>query len=273
MGSIIVPVIGAIASWFTYYAFGVPWWAGALSIPLIMILSVIGIHATALTSVTPVGALSKITQLSFSVVAPGQAITNLMAAGITAEAISNASNLVTDIKPGYMLGAKPRQTAWAHVFGIFAGSLVAVPVWYSMVNSTFTEFGTKKFPMPSAKVWQSIAELLANGFDALHYTATYALVIGLVLGVVVEITQKATKGRVPFSAMGFGLAFVMPFTNSLSMFLGCFTFWCIAKFAKQGSWLHRVVVSNQATIAGGCVAGGGIITVIILFAKKFAGIG
>ncbi|KKU13194.1 MAG: hypothetical protein UX20_C0029G0019 [Candidatus Magasanikbacteria bacterium GW2011_GWC2_45_8] len=64
MGSIIVPVIGAIASWFTYYAFGVPWWAGALSIPLIMILSVIGIHATALTSVTPVGALSKITQLS-----------------------------------------------------------------------------------------------------------------------------------------------------------------------------------------------------------------
>ncbi|MBI5230272.1 MAG: OPT/YSL family transporter [Candidatus Magasanikbacteria bacterium] len=267
-----IPVVGTIAAWYTYYAFGVPWWAGALSIPLIVILSVIGIHATALTSITPVGALAKIPQLAFSVVSPGQAVTNLMAAAITAEAVNNASSLVTDIKPGYMLGAKPRQQAWAHVLGIFAGALVAVPIWYTMTDGTFTEFGTDKFPMPSAKVWKSIAELLANGFSALHPTAVYALVIGLGLGVMVEVLQKATKGRVPFSAMGFGLAFVMPFTNSLSMFLGCFTFWCIAKIAKKGGRLDRIVVKNQETIAGGGVAGGGIMSVAIILIKKLAGI-
>ena len=32
-------------------------------------------------------------------------------AGMTAEVASNAGNLLSDIKPGYMLGAKPRQQA------------------------------------------------------------------------------------------------------------------------------------------------------------------
>ena len=45
-----------------------------------------------------------------------------MTAGITAEVASNASNLLMDIKPGYMLGAKPRQQAIGHVLGIFAGA-------------------------------------------------------------------------------------------------------------------------------------------------------
>ena len=48
---------------------------------------------------------------------------NLIPAGMTSEIASNAANLLSDIKPGYMLGAKPRQQAIGHVIGIFAGSL------------------------------------------------------------------------------------------------------------------------------------------------------
>jgi hypothetical protein len=46
---------------------------------------------------------------------------NLIPAGMTAEIASNAANLLSDIKPGYMLGAKPRQQAIGHVIGIFRG--------------------------------------------------------------------------------------------------------------------------------------------------------
>jgi len=49
-----------------------------------------------------------------------------MTAGITGEVASNASNLLMDIKPGYMLGGKPRQQAIGHVIGIFAGSLAVI---------------------------------------------------------------------------------------------------------------------------------------------------
>ena len=50
-----------------------------------------------------------VTQLFYGIVAPGNKTTNLATASLTAEVVSNASNLLMDIKPGYMLGAKPRQ--------------------------------------------------------------------------------------------------------------------------------------------------------------------
>ena len=34
---------------------------------------------------------------------------------------SNAANLLSDIKPGYMLGGKPRHQAMGHVIGLVAG--------------------------------------------------------------------------------------------------------------------------------------------------------
>ena len=44
--------------------------------------------------------------------------TNLMTGVMCVEVASNASNLLMDIKPGYMLGAKPRQQAIGHVIGM-----------------------------------------------------------------------------------------------------------------------------------------------------------
>ena len=54
--------------------------------------------------------------------APGNIKTNIMTAGITGEVASSAANLLMDIKPGYMLGGKPRHQALGHALGIFAGT-------------------------------------------------------------------------------------------------------------------------------------------------------
>ena len=53
-----------------------------------------------------------------------------MTASITGEVASHSANLLQDIKPGYMLGAKPRQQAVGHVLGVIAGAVLSVPVFY-----------------------------------------------------------------------------------------------------------------------------------------------
>jgi len=57
------------------------------------------------------------------------------AGSMTAEVVSNSSNLLMDIKPGYMLGAKPRQQIIGHIIGIFAGSFASVPLFFLLFTS------------------------------------------------------------------------------------------------------------------------------------------
>ena len=116
-----IPIVGACGVWMAHAWFDVHWLLGAASIPLIMVLALIAASSTALTGITPSSSLSKIPQFVFGAIDPRTPAPNLMTAVMSAEVASNASNLLMDIKPGYMLGAKPRQQAIGHVIGIFAG--------------------------------------------------------------------------------------------------------------------------------------------------------
>src|SRR6185295_16070350 len=96
-----VPVIGAIGVWMAHEWFDVKWHFGAMAIPLIIVLTLIAANATALTSITPTGSMSKITQLTFGGLDRAEALktgatpnaaVNLMTACMTTEVASNASN-------------------------------------------------------------------------------------------------------------------------------------------------------------------------------------
>src|SRR5260370_5894726 len=110
--------------------FGVAAWVSVLAIVLVFFFCLIAINSTGMTSITPIGPMGKLTQLTFGALAPGNKEVNLMTAGITGEVASHSANLLQDIKPGYMLGAKPRQQAAAHVLSGIAGALVSVPFFY-----------------------------------------------------------------------------------------------------------------------------------------------
>ena len=133
-----VPVFGAIGVWMLHAWFAVNWVLGALAIPLILVLALIAASSTALTGITPSGSLSKIPQFTFGALDARTPAPNLMTAVMSSEVASNASNLLMDIKPGYMLGAKPRQQAIGHVIGIVAGALAATPLFFVL-------FGLKGF--------------------------------------------------------------------------------------------------------------------------------
>ena len=219
----------------------------------------IAVNSTGLTSITPGGAIAKMTQLTFSVVARGNTATNIMTAGITSDVTLSASNLLMDIKPGYMLGAKPRQQAVGHVLGIFAGALVAVPIFYAFFHGNISIFTSEQMPMPGAQIWKSVAELLTHGFSTLHYTARIAMAIGAVLGLVIEIINQRSRGRFPLSGVALGLGFVLRFSDVLAMAIGASVFWLAARRSRRADSLtHRVFVDNQETLSAGIIAGGSI---------------
>lgn len=266
-----IPVMGAIIVYLAHHFFDVSLWMGALAVPMIFIFTLIAVNSTALTSITPTGALGKLTQLTYGVLAPGNISTNLMTAGITAEVASNASNLLMDIKPGYMLGAKPRQQAIGHVLGIIAGALVGVPVFYLVfMQQGPAQMASDTYPFPAASVWRAVAEMLTKGLANLEVSARWAALFGAIVGLVLELIRVATKGRFWLSGVGVGLATVIPFNNCLAMFLGALFFWAAESwFKNKNSAGNRVLVQNQEPICAGIIAGGAIMGIAVILLENF----
>ncbi|MGA4578851.1 OPT family oligopeptide transporter [Limisphaera sp. VF-2] len=266
-----IPLAGFAVVWIGHAYFDVKWWLGALAIPLVFVFTLIAVNSTALTSITPTGAMGKLTQLTYGLLDPGNIKSNLMTAGITAEVASNASNLLMDIKPGYMLGAKPRQQAIGHVLGILAGALVSVPVFYWVfLRGGPSELVQEQYPMPAATIWKAVAEALTQGLSQLPVSARWAALVGGVLGLVLEGVRLITKGRFWLSPVGLGLATVIPFNTCLAMFLGAFVFWLAERWIRrETSPAHRLIVQNQEPICGGVIAGGALMGIAVILLENF----
>jgi OPT family oligopeptide transporter len=275
-----VPVLSLLAAFMAKWYFGVNPWICLAGLPLAFILALVAASSTALTGTTPVGATSKVTQLFYGVIAPGNTPTNLATASLTAETVSNASNLLMDIKPGYMLGAKPRQQAVGHIIGILAGSLASVPLFFilfiygnkdidiSTAETTAATIGNlqgDQFPMPAASIWKAVAEALTNGLGGLHPSVLYAVVIGGVLGLCLEMGRIFTKGKMPLSPIAIGLAFVISFEYIFAMAGGAILFWILGvgrKSKKSEDETPSLIVDNHEPICAGIIAGAALMGIL-----------
>jgi uncharacterized oligopeptide transporter (OPT) family protein len=241
----------------------VPWLLSFISLPLIFVLTIICANSMALTSWTPTGALSKITQFSMGAIDRTNPASNLIPATMTSEVANNASNLLSDIKPGYMLGAKPRQQAIGHVIGIFAGSLACVPLFFLLfvppdangVRSTATII-SDQFAMPGALQWKGVAELITKGLSNLQASAIVAMAVAALSAVAMEVARIVTKGRFPLSAVSVGLGVVLPPESTLAMFVGALIFWIMKlRNPEPGTKGHEVWVEGMEPICAGLISG------------------
>jgi OPT family oligopeptide transporter len=258
-----VPVFSLLGAWVTHLFFGVPLLLALVSLPLIFVLTIICTNSMALTSWTPTSALSKITQFTMGAIDRSNPASNLLPAGMTAEIASNAANLLSDIKPGYMLGGKPRHQVWGHVIGIFAGVLACVPLYFllflpadaSGVRSTATII-SEQFAMPSALQWKGVAELIAKGVKDLPASAIVSMVVAAIAAVAIELLRIVTKGRFPLSAVAIGLGVVLPPEAVLAMFAGALLFWAMGlRHKTPGSRGHRIWVEGCEPICAGLISG------------------
>ena len=238
--------------------FHIHWWMGLIAVLATFPLVVVAARATGETDITPVGPLSKITQLTFGAIAPGNVPTNLMTANVTAGATSSAGDLLTDLKSGYLLGANPRQQFFAQFFGVLAGALVVVPVFFILIPDP-AMLGTEKWPAPAALVWRGVAELLAKGPGALPVSARFGLVIGASLGIlltVLEVTLPKYKKFIP-SPTGLGIAFTINGFNTISMFIGA------VLALGFSAWKPKAAEQYTIPVASGIIAGESLMGVAI----------
>ena len=108
VGGQIVGLVGL--AWLGHVILEMPYWQTAVAVLLSFALALVACRVTGETDTTPVGAMGKITQLTFGVLSPGNTNVNLMSANVTAAAASSSADLLTDLKSGYLLGAHPPQT-------------------------------------------------------------------------------------------------------------------------------------------------------------------
>ncbi|MDN3920398.1 OPT family oligopeptide transporter [Roseateles violae] len=258
-----VPVMSVLGAWITHAFFGVPFHLAIVSLPLIFLLTVICTNSMALTSWTPTGSLSKITQFTMGAIDRSNPASNLLPAGMTSEIASNAANLLSDIKPGYMLGGKPRHQAIGHVIGLVAGALTCVPLFFLLFMRpdangvvSASNMVTEQFAFPAAIQWKGVAELIAKGVQGLPLSAIIAMAVAVVAAIVIEVLRIVTKGRFPLSSVSIGLGVVLPPESTLAMFIGALLFWIMSKrFKDAKSAGYRRWVEGCEPICAGLISG------------------
>src|SRR5262245_31807296 len=153
-------------AWLGHVSFGMPVWQSIVAVALSFLLALVACRVTGETDTTPVGAMGKVTQLTFGALSPGNVNVNLMSANITAGAATSAADLLTDLKSGYLLGAHPRQQFLAQLSGIFVGTVVTVLTFAVLVPNAQV-LGTDQFPAPAAQTWSAVAIALGQGLSSL----------------------------------------------------------------------------------------------------------
>ncbi|MGH7740467.1 MAG: OPT family oligopeptide transporter [Candidatus Eiseniibacteriota bacterium] len=243
----------------------ITWWMGLIAILATFLLVIVAARATGETDITPVGPLSKITQLTFGAIKPGDVSVNLLTANITAGAVGQAGDLLTDLKSGYLLGARPRQQFLAQFIGVFAGGLATVPIFFVLIPDA-SRLATERWPAPAALTWRAVAELLSKGVGALHPSARWGIVIGGSLGIILPLLERAMprwKRFIP-SPTGLGLAFTINGFNVIMMFLGSLSALMISRrWPKEAK--EFIVPVSSGIIAGESLMGVAIALLTIAF--------
>jgi OPT family oligopeptide transporter len=241
-----------------------PHW-GVLSVVLALMLAFVAARATGETDVNPVGPMGKVPQLVFGAAIPGNVTANLMAASVTAGTASHAGDLLTDLKAGWLLGARARFQVVAQVFGVLVGAVFAA-VGYSILVQP-GELGGEKWPAPAAVVWAKVAELLAKGIDAVEWHKLAAIEWAAATGAVLAIVEACVPARVKRFlpvVSAFGVAMTFAFATSLSMFVGACIAWAVQR--SRPSLAERfTTVSASGFIAGETLMAVAIIAWGVLF--------
>jgi uncharacterized oligopeptide transporter (OPT) family protein len=250
-------------------AFGIPPLLGVLAVGMSFFLTLVAARATGETSITPMGAIGKIMQLTYGVLMPQNAVANLATAGITASAAVSCADLLNDLKVGYLLGANPRRQYIAQLFGILSGTLATTVGYFLLVPDatllTGVDGAAPRFPAPGAQQWKAVADVFRMGIENLHPMARTGIAWGLAFGALFAVTETLApraKKLLP-SATGIAFGLMLPFSTPLSFFLG-------AALAELGMRLDRVRAERYAVpIASGVIAGESIFGVVAAALNNF----
>jgi uncharacterized oligopeptide transporter (OPT) family protein len=197
----------------------------------------------------------------YGAVTPGNLSGNIMSANVTGGIGLHAADLLTTLKTGWLLGAKPRHQLYAQLFGVVVGAIAIVPL-FNLVIPDPKMLGTAEWEAPSCLVWAGVSEAFAGGIDKLGHEARIAIVIAAVVGVVLALAEKLApkhvKAWIP-SPYGLGLAFVLSGSSSIMMFIGA---------AAAELFRRRQQIAGIVPVASGLIAGESLMGVAFAVLKS-----
>ena len=247
--------------------FDIHWSMALLSIPVAFVLASVAARVVGETGIAPIGAIGKVSQLSFGVVAPGEAVTNLMTANVAGGAAGQCADLLNDFKTGHEIGASPARQAVAQCFGILCGSLVGSAVFAAMIPDPAGQLLSAEWPAPAVAVWKSVAETLSAGIGSVPSSARAAMAIAAVVGVALGAADRFAGAAARWLPSGatMGLAFVIPASTSITLFCGAALAALLGRLAP--GWSQRFVIATAA----GLIAGESLFGVFLSIASVSGG--
>jgi len=232
--------------------FDIHWTMALVAVPMAFLLATVAARVAGETGIPPIGAIGKVSQLSFGVLAPGQAVTNLMTANVAGGAAGQGADLLNDLKAGHEVGASPVRQIVAQCFGVLTGSLVGSWIYLQIITDPARQLLTPEWPAPAVATWKAVAETLSGGLGGIPDTAVVAMAVAAPIGVVLALLERLVSGRLlTFLPSGatMGLAFVVPASTSLILFAGALTGAVLHKTAPR--WAARFLLSAAAGLVAG----------------------
>ncbi len=255
------PVVAALMVWL----FQIPLWAGLIAVPLAVVMGFVAARVTGETDVTPTKALGPVTQMIYGVITPGNVPGNIMSANVTGGIGLHAADLLTTLKTGWLLGAKPRHQFYAQLVGVAVGAVVVVPA-FNLILPDPSVLGSEAWPAPSCVVWAGVSQSFAHGIAALHPTAKTAIIAGLALGVALALFEEFAPRKLrPWmpSPAGLGIAMVLPGSNCIAMFLGS----AVAELLRRRA--PALAEKTVVPVASGLIAGESLMGIAIAMLVAF----
>ncbi len=266
LGPAIVAISG-LAIFAQMYIFGIHPAMGLLAVLLTFVLAVVAARVSGETGIPPIGALGKVTQLTFGFIHPTSVTQNLMTANVTGGAAGQCSDLLHDLKAGKLIGASIRAQAAAQFIGVLVGSVAGSAAYLVLIPDPAKMLMTDQWPAPAVVTWRAVAVLFRDGLQSAPSHAVTASIIAAACGIVLAVIESRLNERHRKywpSAVSIGLAFVIPAFNSISLFLGALLASLLAR--RYPAWSLRYTIA----IAAGLVAGESLAGVFTAFVTLFS---
>lgn len=241
----------------------------AIGVLLSFLMAIVAGRVSGETNTTPVGAMGKVTQLTFGLLDPGNVASNLMAANVTGGAASQCADLLHDLKTGSMIGSWPRHQALSQAVGVTGGAIVGSAAYMVLIPDPKGMLLTDAWAAPAVATWKAVAEIFAKGIEAMPPGSLKGLVIGAGVGIIGALAERLLPKQIVQympSVVSVGLAFTLQVYTALSFALGAVLMLILSKLAPKWTPKYGIV------LCAGIIAGESLAGVGDAFLKMFEGL-
>lgn len=249
--------------------FSIPLWVGTVAFLLSFVLAIVAGRVSGETGIPPIGALGKITQVTFSFLAPANITANLMTANVTGGAAGQCSDMLHDLKTGKLIGANLRSQVVAQICGVTAGSIAGTAAYLVLIPDPQTMLLTAEWPAPAVATWKAVAEVLSAGIHTIPTGTGMAVILAIIFGIVLAFAESVAPAKarrwIP-SASSIGFAFIIPPFISLAMFVGSMV--RVVAESLRPRWSAKYLI----VLAAGLVAGESLAGILSALASFIPGV-